>query len=172
MSQEIDPKKLEIINHVDGPLLVIAGPGAGKTMAIVERVVHLVGKCKVAPESILVSTFTEKAAKELLSRISRRLLEEGINVSPSEMYIGTMHSIFLRILKDYAEFSRLKKNYKIFDDFDQKYMVYRRVRQFCGIADIKRVADSESNWEIAGILCAILDKVVYHWHFSDNFCVI
>ena len=54
--QKIDPKKLEIINHVDGPLLVIAGPGAGKTMAIVERVVNLIGKCNVPPESIFVST--------------------------------------------------------------------------------------------------------------------
>ena len=60
----LDPKKKEIIEHVDGPLLVIAGPGAGKTMAIVERVVHLIAKCGVAPESILVSTFTEKAAAE------------------------------------------------------------------------------------------------------------
>ena len=58
----LDPKKLQIINHVDGPLLVIAGPGAGKTMAIVERVVQLIGKCGVAPESIFISTFTEKAA--------------------------------------------------------------------------------------------------------------
>ena len=52
MIQNLDPKKLEIINHVNGPLLVIAGPGAGKTMAIVERVVHLIGKCGVASESI------------------------------------------------------------------------------------------------------------------------
>ena len=155
----LDPKKREIVEHIDGPLLVIAGPGAGKTTAIVARVVHLIGACGVAPESIFVSTFTEKAAKELLTRISRRLMDEGLKVAPTDMYIGTMHSLFLRILKDYAEFTRLRKNYKIFDDFDQKYMVYRRVRQFCGIADIKRVADSESNWEIAGILCAILDKV-------------
>ena len=59
MVKNIDPKKLEIIHHVDGPLLVIAGPGAGKTMAIVERVVYLISKCNVAPESIFISTFTE-----------------------------------------------------------------------------------------------------------------
>ena len=97
--RELDPKKKEIIEHVDGPLLVIAGPGAGKTMAIVERVVHLIAKCGVAPDSILVSTFTEKAAAELVSRISDRIAEEGLKVSLNEMYIGTMHSIFLRVLK-------------------------------------------------------------------------
>ena len=156
----LDPKKLQIINHVDGPLLVIAGPGAGKTMAIVERVVHLISDCKIAPESILVSTFTEKAAKELLSRISRRLLEEGINVSPNEMYIGTMHSIFLRILKDNAEFSRLKKNYRTFDDFDQTYAVYRNMyKVFNAIKNIGLVTKAVSNWSKAQELCRYINKV-------------
>ena len=120
----LDPKKREIVEHGDGPLLVIAGPGAGKTTAIVERVVHLVGKGGVAPEAIFVSTFTEKAAAELLTRISRRFFEEGMEVPTNEMWVGTMHSLFLRILKDHSEFTRLKKNYKTFDDFDQKYTIY------------------------------------------------
>ena len=159
MAKDIDPKKLEIINHVDGPLLVIAGPGAGKTMAIVERVVHLIGTCGVTPESIFVSTFTEKAAKELLTRISRRLMEEGLKVSPNEMYIGTMHSLFLRVLKDYSEFTRLKKNYKTFDDFDQSYTVYRRMHQFREIENFGLVAKAQSNWTNAGTLCGYLNKV-------------
>ena len=159
MAKDIDPKKLEIINHVDGPLLVIAGPGAGKTMAIVERIVHLIGTCGVTPESIFVSTFTEKAAKELLTRISRRLMEEGLKVSPNEMYIGTMHSLFLRILKDYSEFTRLKKNYKTFDDFDQSYTVYRRMHQFREIENFGLVAKAQSNWTNAGTLCGYLNKV-------------
>jgi len=159
MAKDIDPKKLEIINHVDGPILVIAGPGAGKTMAIVERVVHLIGTCGVTPESILVSTFTEKAAAELLTRISRRLMEEGLKVSPNEMYIGTMHSLFLRILKDYSEFTRLKKNYKTFDDFDQSYIVYRRMHQFREIENFGLVAKAQSNWTNAGTLCGYLNKV-------------
>ena len=159
MAKDIDPKKLEIINHVDGPLLVIAGPGAGKTMAIVERVVHLIGTCGVTPESIFVSTFTEKAAKELLTRISRRLMEEGLKVSPNEMYIDTMHSLFLRILKDYSEFTRLKKNYKTFDDFDQSYTVYRRMHQFREIENFGLVAKAQSNWTNAGTLCGYLNKV-------------
>ncbi len=159
MAKDIDPKKLEIINHVGGPLLVIAGPGAGKTMAIVERVVHLIGTCGVTPESIFVSTFTEKAAKELLTRISRRLMEEGLKVSPNEMYIGTMHSLFLRVLKDYSEFTRLKKNYKTFDDFDQSYTVYRRMHRFREIENFGLVAKAQSNWTNAGTLCGYLNKV-------------
>ena len=155
----LDPKKTEIVNHVDGPMLVIAGPGAGKTMAIVERMVNLIGKCNVPPESIFVSTFTEKAAKELLTRISRRLMEEGLKVAPNEMYIGTMHSLFLRILKDYPEFTRLKKNYKTFDDFDQKYTVYRHIYDFRKIDNIGLVTGALSNWANAETLCGYLNKV-------------
>ena len=155
----IEPKKQEIVNHVDGPLLVIAGPGAGKTMAIVERVVNLIGHRGIAPESIFVSTFTEKAAAELVSRISRRLMEEHIDVSPNEMCVGTMHSLFLRILKDCAEFTRLKKNIRTFDDFDQKYFLYRRLYDFKKIKDFDLLAPSQSNWVNADTLCRYLNKV-------------
>ena len=158
--RDIDPKKKEIIEHVDGPLLVIAGPGAGKTMAIVERVVNLIARHQVAPENILVSTFTEKAAAELVSRISDRMAEEGLKVPLNEMYIGTMHSIFLRVLKDYAEFTRLKKNYKTFDDFDQKYAVYRNLyKRFKPLSNLDLVAPEQSNWFKADSICRLVNKV-------------
>lgn len=158
--RDIDPKKKEIIEHVDGPLLVIAGPGAGKTMAIVERVVNLISRHQVAPENILVSTFTEKVAAELVSRISDRMAEEGLKVSLNEMYIGTMHSIFLRVLKDYAEFTRLKKNYKTFDDFDQKYAVYRNLyKRFKPLSNLDLVAPEQSNWSKADSICRLVNKV-------------
>ena len=156
----IDPEKKEISGHVAGPLLVIAGPGAGKTMAIVERVVNLIAHHQVAPENILVSTFTEKAAAELVSRISDRMAEEGLKVSLNEMYIGTMHSIFLRVLKDYAEFTRLKKNYKTFDDFDQKYAVYRNLyKRFKPLPNLDLVAPEQSNWSKADSICRFVNKV-------------
>ena len=153
----LEPKKQEIVQHGDGPLLVIAGPGAGKTKTIVERVVHLIGVRHVPPESIFVSTFTEKAARELLTRVSRRLAEEKIDVSPNEMYLGTLHSLFLRILKEHAEFTRLKKNYKTFDDFDQKYAVYRRMFKFRQLEDIDLVLNAPSNWRGAETLCSLFN---------------
>ena len=76
----------QIANHTDGPVLVIAGPGSGKTKTLVDRIVNLVKK-GVEPEAIMVGTFTEKAAKELITRISNRLLEDGIRVNLNEMYM-------------------------------------------------------------------------------------
>lgn len=86
-------------------------------------------------------------------------MEEGLKVSPNEMYIGTMHSLFLRILKDYSEFTRPKKNYKTFDDFDQKYTVYRKMYDFRKIEDFGLIASAQSNWTNAEKLCSLLNKV-------------
>ena len=85
------------VETTDGPLLIIAGPGSGKTHTLVERVVYLIAEKKVAPKNILISTFTEKAAAELITRITNRLLEDSIRVNLNEMYIGTLHSICLSI---------------------------------------------------------------------------
>src|SRR5436853_7004410 len=94
---DVDAEKKDAVRLTEGPLLIIAGPGSGKTRTLVERVVHLVVKGVDAP-SILVSTFTEKAAAELVTRISNRLLEANVKVNLNEMFVGTLHSIFLRIL--------------------------------------------------------------------------
>ncbi len=127
ITQPVDP-----ITSIDTPLLIIAGPGSGKTYTLVERTLHLV-KQGVKAEQIMVATFTEKAAKELITRVSNRLLELNIKVNLNEMYIGTLHSIFLRFLEENREFTRLKRSYRVLDDFDQKYFVYRFINEFISI---------------------------------------
>lgn len=124
-SLDIDNEKKEAIRITEGPLLIIAGPGSGKTKTLVERVVHLVTK-GVSPTNILVATFTEKAAAELVTRISNRLLELKLKVNLNEMYVGTLHSIFLRIVDDHREFTRLKRNFRVLDQFDQRYLIFRK----------------------------------------------
>ena len=74
-----NPQQLEAINHTKGPLLIIAGPGSGKTFTLVERIINLVQNHGVEPEALFVVTFTEKAAQELTTRISNRLLELSID---------------------------------------------------------------------------------------------
>src|SRR5687767_5185835 len=98
-------------------------------MTLVERLVYLVIK-GIKPEKILIATFTEKAAKELITRVSNRLLELDLKVNLNEMYIGTLHSIFLRILEENREFTRLKRNYRLLDDFDQKYFLFRNINPY------------------------------------------
>lgn len=128
----------EALNFLEGPVLIIAGPGSGKTHTLVERVVCLISK-GVSPGNIFVATFTEKAAKELITRISNRLLDLGIAANLNEMYIGTLHSIFLRILEEHRECSRLKKNYRLLDEFDQSFIIYRNIDRFDTVKELKEL---------------------------------
>ncbi len=160
IDQNVDEEKREAIQTTEGPLLIIAGPGSGKTKTLVERVVHLVSK-GVEPPSILVSTFTEKAAAELVTRISNRLLELNLKVNLNEMFVGTLHSIFLRILDDNREFTRLKRNYRILDQFDQRYLIFRKMSELvtaAGVADLLQIA-TQSSWIAAEQAVAYVNKV-------------
>ena len=112
----------EAITTTEGPLLIIAGPGTGKTFTLVERTIYLIAEKGVKPENIMIATFTEKAAKEIITRITNELDKLDLYVNINEMYIGTFHSICLRILKENIEYTNLKKNYRMIDEFEQEYL--------------------------------------------------
>lgn len=146
---QANSEQIKAIQHTEGPVLIIAGPGTGKTFTLVKRVVYLISEKKVGPENILIATFTEKAAKELVTRISNELIKLEITVNVNELYIGTLHSICLRLIKENVEFTRLKKNYRLMDDFDQKYLIYRNHRSFDEIENIELISDTVKPWERA-----------------------
>ena len=141
----------EAIRTTEGPLLIIAGPGTGKTFTLVKRIVYLIMEKNVQPEEIMVATFTEKAAKELVTRITNELLRIGKNVNVNEMYVGTFHSICLRIIKEHLEYTRIKKNYRMLDQFDQKYMIFQHIRQFRNLPNYDLLFPSNRGvWAHAG----------------------
>ena len=139
LRSKANPQQLEAILATDGPVLIIAGPGSGKTFTLVERIVYLITHKGVAPESLLVVTFTDKAARELTTRISNRLAELNIPFNLNEMYLGTFHSICLRLLEDFREFTRLKHSFTLFDQFDQQYFLYQHIQDFRKLADAQLV---------------------------------
>lgn len=149
-----------IVNQTEGPVLVIAGPGSGKTKTLVDRIVHLV-KNGVAPEAIFVGTFTEKAAKELITRVSNLLLQMGIKANLNEMYIGTLHSIFLRFLEENREYTRLKRSYRLFDQFEQVFTIFRHINEFLSIEGINTlIGDAQVNyWKKSSTLAEKLNIV-------------
>lgn len=147
------------IESTDGPVLIIAGPGTGKTYTLVQRALNLIVNQGVKPEAIMMATFTEKAAKELITRISNELSALNIPVNLTEMYIGTFHSICLRIIKENLEYTRIKKNFKTLDDFDQKYMVFQNIRLFQKIERLDAVIDSRFAWEQAREICDLVNNL-------------
>ncbi len=144
------------VTTTEGPVLVIAGPGSGKTSTLVERIIYLMAEKNVTPENIMVSTFTEKASKELITRVTNKVPSLNIN----EMYIGTLHSIFLRILEENREFTRLKRNYRLLDQFDQQYLIYQNMPEFDALENIDALLEDEkSRWKKANIIMNWLNKV-------------
>lgn len=126
------------IQATEGPLLIIAGPGTGKTFTLVKRIVYLIIEKKVLPKEIMVATFTEKAAKELVTRVSNELLSYGIALNLNEMYIGTFHSICLRIIKEYDEEDEFLKGAGLLDSFEQVYLVYQNIERFKRIKSFEK----------------------------------
>ena len=149
----------EAIEATDGPVLIIAGPGTGKTYTLVQRALNLIVNKGVKPEEIMMATFTEKAAKELVTRISNELTSLNIPVNLTEMYIGTFHSICLRIIKENLEYTRIKKNFRTLDDFDQKYMVFQNIRMFQRIPRFSDVITSRFAWEQAKEICSYVNNL-------------
>ena len=114
------------VEATEGPVLILAGAGAGKTKTIAERIRHLVGK-GVAPSQILAITFTNKAAREMRDRISAGLKsDKNLNrpVSISEMpFVSTFHSLGVHILREHAGRAGIKRHFSIFDKDDSKKLV-------------------------------------------------
>ena len=149
----------EAISATDGLVLITAGPGTGKTFTLVKRAVYLIQECGIQPEQIMMATFTEKAAKELITRITNELAERNISVNVNEMYIGTFHSLCLRIIKENLEFTRLKRNYRLLDTFDQKYLVFRNFHKFKNIEGIDELLSKGGSWKRSDEICTYINHL-------------
>lgn len=113
--QRLTPPQRQAVEHMEGPLLVLAGPGSGKTRVITTRVAHLISQ-GVRPTQILAITFTNKAAGEMKSRIESLLQVRGV-------WISTFHSFGVRILRQYAEHVNIDRNFTVYDQDDRVRMV-------------------------------------------------
>ena len=148
----------EAIRTTEGPVLITAGPGTGKTYTLVQRALYLIQECNVAPEEIFIATFTEKAAKELITRITNELAARDISLNINEMYVGTFHSLCLRIIKENLEYSMLKKNYRMLDSFDQQYMVFQNIYSFQNIPVLEQIIKTKG-WKMAGEICEYVNNL-------------
>lgn len=152
----------KVIQTTQGPILVIAGPGSGKTRTLVERVVFLLLGKKMDPSQILLSTFTEKAARELRFRIQQRLQEEKSSVMIEKMYLGTMHSLWLRILEEYIEYSHYESGIEVLDEEEERFFLYSQLKQFKKIEHYQKFFEREAcygDWAQSRLLQSIFAKI-------------
>ena len=115
LDKELNFEQAEAVRHTDGPVLILAGAGSGKTRTIVYRMAYLLSEKNVAPRNILALTFTNKAAKEMKTRI-----REMVPESSDSMNVGTFHSVCLRILFSNADKLGYPLKFEVADTTDQK----------------------------------------------------
>ena len=157
-----NPDQARVIGTITGPLLVVAGPGSGKTFCLVERTAHILETTGVDPSRVLISTFTEKAAKELTTRITNRLSRSDSYGSPLDLTVGTLHSIFLQLLDEFRAHTSIQRNYTVLDRFDQQYFIFQQLSEFRaidGLRDLLTGGASRSAWSFSGTLAGWINKV-------------
>ena len=124
----------EAVLYLEGPLLIVAGAGSGKTKVLTSRIAHIIKEKKAFPNQILSVTFTNKAAKEMQTRVSKMLGSAATGLS----WLGTFHSICAKILRKHATATNLNSNFTIIDTDDQT----RLIKNICKSEniDIKQLA--------------------------------
>ena len=146
----LNPEQRDAVLRIDGPLLVLAGAGTGKTRVLTTRLSHILTTQKAWPNQILAVTFTNKAAREMKERIGHLIggVVEGMT------WLGTFHAIGVKILRNHAELAGLKSGFTILDDDDQVRLL-KQLLQAEGI-DEKRwparaLANAIDGWKNRGL---------------------
>jgi len=114
----LNPQQRKAVEHVDTPLLIVAGAGSGKTKVITHKIAYLIQKNKLSPFNILGVTFTNNAANEMKARI-----ESLIGIAANLFHLSTFHSLGLRILRESGDFLGFDRNWYVIDDLDQKKII-------------------------------------------------
>ena len=132
--KNLNKAQKEAVLHLDGPLLIVAGAGSGKTKVLTSRIANIIKEKKAYPNQILSVTFTNKAAKEMQSRVSKLLGSTAVGLS----WLGTFHSICAKLLRKHAAAANLNSNFTIVDSDDQ----IRLIKNICKAEniDIKQIA--------------------------------
>jgi len=142
--KNLNKSQKEAVMSLDGPLLIVAGAGSGKTKVLTSRIANIIKSKKAFPNQILAVTFTNKAAKEMQTRVSQILGSSAVGLS----WLGTFHSICVKILRKHAPAVNLNSNFTIVDNDDQ----VRLIKNICKAenVDIKQLAPR--------FILAIIDK--------------
>lgn len=174
----LNEKQVEAVKHLDGPMLVVAGAGSGKTRALTNRIAYMIRERGVSPWNILAVTFTNKAANEMRERISKLLRSDDVEKMVEEVFfgitenrdlptVGTFHSICVRILRKWIHYLELDNSFVIYDSADQQILM-KRVMNDMGI-DIKKVSPNAVLSHISNAKNQLIGPAEYGSFVGDYF---
>ena len=145
----LNPEQIEAVTHNEGPLLILAGAGSGKTTVLVSRAGRLVDEGLVPPQKLCVLTFTNKAAKELKERVTHKIGKVG-----QKIWAGTFHSFGLQLLRRFHQQARLSKEFGVLDSSDAGALVKEILKDFHNAGksayDAERLLSLIAEWRETG----------------------
>ncbi len=144
MLSRLNQVQREAVTHLDGPLLVLAGAGSGKTRVITHKIAHLIGKCGYEPRNIAAITFTNKAASEMRARVADLLK----NTNTKGLIVSTFHSLGMNILRAEARLLGYKPQFSIFDSSDT-WKIFGELASSADKQEIRDIQTQVSNWKSA-----------------------
>lgn len=159
---ELNDKQYEAVTYTEGPSLVIAGAGSGKTKVLTHKIAYLIGEKGIKPWNILAITFTNKAANEMKERV-KNLVGETAN----DIWMGTFHSICVRILRKTIDRIGFDTSFVIFDTSDQKTMVKKILKE--QNLDDKIFSDKSVLYEISNAKNEMLTPAQYAARYNTDF---
>ena len=126
--QGLNPAQLEAVRHIDGPMLVLAGAGSGKTRVVTRRMAYIIARKKALPSEILAVTFTNKAAAEMRDRVAHLTGKK----QAAEITISTFHSYCLKVLREHIELLGFRKNFTVSGEGDVRTLIRRVIEDLDG----------------------------------------
>lgn len=156
----INEKQKLIVEDAKYPCAVLAGPGTGKTFTIVQKIISLIKNDGISPNKILVTTFTKKAANELIERVESGLKKEKIFADTSNMLIGNFHSLALSFLKEYKSFTKKIFDPLVIDSHIEGYLIEKNMEIFENIPNFSKFISYNEVGQIQGIFANITNNLV------------
>lgn len=156
----INEKQKLIVEDAKYPCAILAGPGTGKTFTIVQKIISLIKNDGISPNKILVTTFTKKAANELIERVESGLKKENIFADTSNMLIGNFHSLALSFLKEYKSFTNKIFDPLVIDSHIEGYLIEKNMDIFENISNFSKFISYNEVGQIQGIFANITNNLV------------
>lgn len=158
----LNDRQKEAVLSTEGPCLVIAGAGSGKTKVLTHKIAYLMAEKYIKPWNILAITFTNKAANEMKERV-----EKLVGEAAKDMWIGTFHSICVRILRKYIDRIGFDHSFLIFDTSDQRTLIKECLKELN--IDDKMFTDRTVQYEISNAKNEMLEPTAYNTKYAGDY---
>ena len=161
MKPPLSQEQRDILAHDEGPLLIIAGPGSGKTYSLIRRAMNIILQGKAEPSQLILCTHTDKAANEMRSRFIALAREVGYQEDLSRLHIGTIHSICNQLITEYRHLTKeqMGNDYTILDEFTQRLFIFQHLDTIDKRGFFRNKWENQK-WHVAKQLQEYFDKIM------------